>query len=81
MPDTPEMYEITEMACPNKCIRLEEEVQAELWASGPMLFTHWHMVLIKECGQEIDQGYILSWIVDPSMQGIEYDQALGRFYV
>ena len=65
---------------PNKELILKEEVQMCPWSSGPMIFTHLKVTLVKNCGQELDMGYYCSWMVDPTVEG-EYDIETGRMYV
>ena len=66
---------------PNKEWYFEEVVQASPWSSGPMVFTNLKSVLVKECGQVIvDEGYF-SWMIDPSLRGVEFDKYTGRYYV
>ena len=76
-----QIVELASPSGPNKLMRLVEEVQDEPWSSGPMIFTHWHRFLIKESGQEIDMGYILSWVLDPDVIGREFDPVTGHYYV
>jgi len=58
----------------------KEEVQFTSWSSGMMIFTHLHLFLIKECGQEIDMGYIFSWVKDPTVIN-EFNYVSGRCWV
>src|ERR1700761_5780168 len=58
---------------PNKALIAKEVVQVEPWSSGPMIFTHLQLTLVKECGQEINMGIAFSWMLDPSMAGSEFD--------
>ena len=66
---------------PNKEYWLDEEVQMEPWSSGPMIFTCLRGWLIKECGQKIDMGRYFEWMLDPSVNGQEYDVETGRFFI
>lgn len=64
-------------------MKLVEEVQEAPWSSGPMFFTHLKYYLIKESGQEVDCGFIYSWVVDPVLSGTdqEFDEEAGTYYV
>jgi hypothetical protein len=66
---------------PNKVLVAREVVQASPWSSGPMIFTHLLITLIKDSGQEIDCGFYYSWVVDPMSKESEYDPDLGTFFV
>lgn len=65
---------------PNKALIAKEVVQHEVWSSGPMIFTHLEITLVKESGQEIPMGYYFSWMTDPSLS-CEYDFETGRVYI
>lgn len=66
---------------PNTSYYFDEEVQAEPWSSGPMIFTCLRGHLVKECGQVIDMDENFCWMLDPSLEGQEYDEMTGRYYV
>lgn len=71
---------------PNKEYRLVEVVQIAPWSSGPVILTCLKSVLVKECGQVIedDQGYeFFRWMMDPSLseKHIEVDYETGRYYI
>ncbi len=60
---------------------LVEEVQFSPWSSGPMIFTHLKVFLIKNADQEpVKIGYFFSWVVDP-MITCEFDSEKGHMYV
>lgn len=65
---------------PNKALIAKEVVQAEPWSSGPMIFTHLQLTLIKESGQEIDCGFVGSWVEDPLLK-CEVNYTQGTYYV
>lgn len=66
---------------PNKALIAKEVVQAKPWSSGPMIFTHLKVVLVKESGQELDCGFYYSWMVDPLVADQEFEPNTGRYYV
>ena len=65
---------------PNKCLIAREKVQDCQWSSGPMIFTHLELILVKESGQEIQEGYAFSWVLNPELRG-EYDPVKGHYWV
>ena len=77
------IYNMSVPKGPNSKLIAKEELQASPWSSGPMLFTHLHLILIKENGQEVDMGLVFSWVLDPSLSGTgqEYDPISGHYYV
>lgn len=71
---------------PNKALIAKEVVQDAPWSSGPMIFTHLQVTLVKENGQELDMGCYFSWMFDPRLlrysgDGTEYDYETGRYGV
>ena len=65
---------------PNKELIAKEVVQAEPWSSGPMIFTHLELILVKECGQMLKHGFIYSWVEDPTCKS-EFNSAKGVYWV
>ncbi len=65
---------------PNDKYRAVEELQTSPWSGGPMLFTHLHLFLTKECGQELDMDYAFSWVYNPGLDG-EYDPEKAHYNV
>lgn len=65
----------------------EEVVQDSPWSSGPMIFTHFKVTMVKvdrETNKEIqrtEEGFYFSWMKDPSIHDEEYDAITGRYYV
>lgn len=65
----------------------EEVVQDSPWSGGPMIFTHLKVTMVKinlETNLEIqrlDEGFFFSWMIDPSLEGEEYCEKTGRYYV
>ena len=60
---------------------LTEEVQDSPWSSGPMIFTHLRVEIIRENGTRFELGnHLFSWIFDPTIT-CEYDIERGHYYV
>ena len=68
---------------PNTRCIAKEVIQIMPWSSGPMIFTHLHILLVKECKQKISMGRAFSWVLDPSLteKGLEYDSVSGHYYL
>ena len=79
---TGRIFHMTPPKGPNKALIYKEVVQATPWSSGPMIFTALQQTLVKECGQElVEKDLYCAWIIDPSLEGKEYDYETGRMYV
>ena len=81
--DEPVMGKIYHMPAPegpNKELIAKEVVQTAPWSSGPMIFTHLKLILIKECGQELETDYAYSWVLNPEIID-EIDYERGHYYV
>lgn len=75
------IYHLPPPPGPNKDLILKEEPQVTPWSSGPMIFTHLRSILVKECGQDIDDDtFYFDWVLDPSIK-VEYDSKKGHYYV
>lgn len=67
---------------PNQELIAVETLQHSSWSSGPMLFTHLEMFLIKESGQKLSNGFAFSWVYDPAIPyDQEYDPIKGHYNV
>lgn len=65
----------------NKALIAKEVVQVVPWSSGPMIFTHLQVTLVRKGGEQVvDMGFHYSWMVDPMLE-TEYDSETGRYYV
>ncbi len=73
------VYKLPTPKGPNVAWIAKEEIQISPWSSGPMFFTHLHIFLIKECGQEIDEGYAYSWVWDPILSEEEFNSEKGTY--
>lgn len=65
----------------------EEVVQDSPWSSGPMIFTHFKVTMVKVDRdtnysykeiQRTEEGFYFSWMKDPSIHDEEYDAITGK---
>lgn len=71
------IYHMPASTGPNRKLIAKEVVQHNLWSSGPMIFTHLEITLVKESGQKVSMGYYYSWVTSPMLND-EYDQRTGK---